>query len=491
MQLGHRILLLGATAVLLVGGMGAGALVGAARGEAVRASTFGDREQLQAVFRMAIDALELRRAGTLGDPALAGAIEARIRGELATYRSLVREEPSPLEAREEERLAAEIDTVLTELRAQPLASIRAEVLSDTLVARIRKALEREQAELAASAQQAHDVIGAVRLLGIAVPALALVLIVWISLTLLVPLRDRVRDLLAGAERIRRGDTRTEIPERGGDELAQVAAAWNAMQRELRLTTVSRSELEENLAALREARAQLVVADRMALVGTLAAGVAHEINNPLSYLGANLEWIRAELALRAGDRSDLARALEEATDGAQRIAAIVGDLRAFSREDETRVQVDLRQVVEDAIRLGGHEVRQVATLERQLDEVPPVLGNRMRLGQVVLNLLVNAAQSFPPERAGNARIAIRTRTDADGNAVVEVEDDGPGVPEEIRHRIFDPFFTTKPVGVGTGLGLSVCNGIVAAHGGAIEYVAAAGGGSLFRVTLGGVPTARVA
>lgn len=489
MSLGHRIVLLGATAILLVAGIGGAALVAAGRGDQVRREALGDRRQLEAVYEMAIAARELRRAHRIGSATDAAAAEAQLHDELAIYRAMHEHESDDPSADEELAFADTIEASVASAHGKALGSPAAHATLQDLIGHIDVALQREKRELGHLVEDAAGLVSGVRRVGVAVPPVAVLVIVLLSAGLLLPLRRRVRELEAGAERFARGEA-AEIPDLGNDELARLARAWNAMHRELRKTTVSRAELEKNLAALQEARAQLVVADRLALVGTLAAGVAHEINNPLAYLGANLGWIRGELERGGRHEPALVAAIAEAEDGAARIASIVSDLRTFSREDETRTEVDLRQVVEDAIRLAGHEVRHAARLDRELAAVPGVIGNRMRLGQVVLNLVVNAAQAFPGG-AEVPRIVVRTRRDEAGNAVVEVEDNGAGVPEEIRHRIFDPFFSTKPVGVGTGLGLSVCTGIVGAHGGTLAHEHRQGGGSVFRVTIPGIAAARAA
>lgn len=235
---------------------------------------------------------------------------------------------------------------------------------------------------------------------------------------------------------------------------------------------------------RELQARLLLADRMASVGTLAAGVAHEINNPLAYVIANIDIANGEL--RRLDSPMVTRtlsALAEAKDGAERVRRIVGDLKTFSRADDAiRERVDLRDVVESSINLAMNEVRHRARLTRDLGPVPRVEANAGRLGQVVVNLLVNAAQAIPEGAADRNEIHVCTRSDEQGNAVLEVRDTGPGMPPEIKHRIFDPFYTTKPVGEGTGLGLTICHGIVSELGGSIEVESEVGAGSTFRVVL---------
>jgi PAS domain S-box-containing protein len=237
---------------------------------------------------------------------------------------------------------------------------------------------------------------------------------------------------------------------------------------------------------REMQARLLLADRMASVGTLAAGVAHEINNPLAYVIANVDIALSELR-KVPNADRLISSLREAKEGTERVRRIVGDLKTFSRADDAvRERVDLRSVVESSINLAMIEIRHRAKLVRELGDAPRVDANAGRLGQVVVNLLVNAAQAIEEGAVDRNTITVRTRTDDAGHAVLEIKDTGPGMPPEIRARIFDPFYTTKAVGEGTGLGLTICHGIVAALGGSIEVESDVGHGSLFRVVL---PAAR--
>ena len=232
--------------------------------------------------------------------------------------------------------------------------------------------------------------------------------------------------------------------------------------------------------------QLVQADRLAALGTLAAGVAHEINNPLAYAMLNLEWISRKLphVLHEPDSiAGLVTMLVEAREGAQRVSTIVRELRSFSRADgETRRRVDLRAVVESAIKITGHEIRHRARVSTVFEAVPPVWANEARLEQVVVNLLMNAAQAVPETTVDTNEIRVTVRASTDGHAVLEVADNGSGIPAEVVSRIFDPFFTTKPVGVGTGLGLSICHGIVSSLGGQIVAYSEPGEGATFRVIL---------
>jgi PAS domain S-box-containing protein len=232
--------------------------------------------------------------------------------------------------------------------------------------------------------------------------------------------------------------------------------------------------------------QLVQADRLAALGTMAAGVAHEINNPLAYVMLNLEWVARKLPHVHDDPSSLPAMLvmlDEARQGAARVSAIVRELRSFSRADgETRGPIDLATVVQSAIKMVGNEIRHRAQVVTSFEPARAVLANEARLEQVVVNLLLNAAQALPEETASSNVVRVSVREDGERRAVLEVSDNGEGIPPDVLPRIFDPFFTTKPVGVGTGLGLSICHGIVMSLGGKIVAYSEAGEGTTFRVML---------
>jgi PAS domain S-box-containing protein len=235
---------------------------------------------------------------------------------------------------------------------------------------------------------------------------------------------------------------------------------------------------------KEMEAELMRRDRLAALGTLLAGIAHEMNNPLAFVKLGVEHALAGLetvAARPNGLQELREILEEVRQGVERVAAVVRQLRASSRpEVEWREAVDLHQVLESAIRVVHNEMRHRARLTTTLGEVPLVDGNAQRLEQVFLNLLVNATQALPEGRPGNEIVVVAGRS-PDGLAVVEVTDNGGGIAPEVLPHIFDPFFTTKPVGVGMGLGLSICHGIVTSHGGSISVDGTAGR-TTFRVTL---------
>lgn len=232
--------------------------------------------------------------------------------------------------------------------------------------------------------------------------------------------------------------------------------------------------------------RLLQAERLASMGTLSATVAHEINNPLSYVLGNLELVSNILSRgeETPESRQLAQWVDQAREGADRVRRIVRGLRAFSRQDDDRTEpTDVHVVLERALEMADNVIRHRARLVRRFDAVPPVFANDLRLGQVFVNLLLNAAQAIPEGRADENEIRVSTwRNDAKSMVVVAIEDTGSGIAPEIKARVFEPFFTTKPVGVGTGLGLSICYGVVNGLGGSIEVDSVPGQGAIFRVYL---------
>jgi len=221
-------------------------------------------------------------------------------------------------------------------------------------------------------------------------------------------------------------------------------------------------------------AELARADRLASLGQMAAGVAHELNNPLTYLQSNLELLQ-EYPMGEDARASL----DEAIEGTGRIKVIVRDLKEFSRFDDELAPVALDAVVRAGVRIAKGELKRVA-VRTELGACPLVQANETRLGQVVVNLLVNASQ------AGAKEIAVSTRTDAGGNAVLAIRDTGQGIPTHLLRRVREPFFTTKPAGVGTGLGLSVCDQLVRQLGGVMTIESAVGVGTTVTLVLPPVP-----
>jgi len=241
----------------------------------------------------------------------------------------------------------------------------------------------------------------------------------------------------------------------------------------------------DVTARKEMETQLMRADRLAALGTLLAGIAHEMNNPLAYvmLGIEQAFSRVdELAVHTPQAARLREVLEDVRTGTARVAAVVRQLRATSRpETPERGPANVGAALNSALRIAGNELRHRARLAVELAEVPEIDGSAQRLEQVFLNLLVNATQALPEGRSEN-QINVRLYLAASDRIIVEVEDNGHGIAPELLPRIFDPFFTTKAVGVGMGLGLSICHGIVTAHGGTIDVDSELGRGTRFRVVL---------
>jgi nitrogen-specific signal transduction histidine kinase len=244
-----------------------------------------------------------------------------------------------------------------------------------------------------------------------------------------------------------------------------------------------AELQLTVKQLSEAHQQRVLGERLASIGRLAAGVAHEINSPLAAVIANLALMSEELGSGAlPNMTQVNDMLHDAREAAERVRTIVRDLRTFSRVEEERVgAVDLRRTIDATINMVFNEIRHRARLVKDYGETSEVEGNEGRLGQVVLNLLINAAQAIPEGNVASNEIRVVTR-DSGNRVMLEVRDTGAGMPPSVTERIFEPFFTTKPIGLGTGLGLSISHSIITSYGGEIEVESEVGVGSVFRVLL---------
>jgi two-component system NtrC family sensor kinase len=328
-------------------------------------------------------------------------------------------------------------------------------------------------------------------------------------TILVTARSETQDVVQGME-AGADDFLTKPYER--DELR---VRLRAGERIIRLE----QHLEEQNRALRETQAALVQSEKLATIAQLAAGMAHEINNPISFVTNNLAVLRRDVldlvavldkyregrsalacALPAladeidrleGDldllylRDNLPRLLEKSLDGLSRIRDVTRNLRDFARLDEAEFkELDVNEAVQSALEVLHHDFRaRDVRVETTIQPLPPLLGHPGRLNQVFFHILQNALLAC---RAGG-RVQLRTQTDADG-IIVEVEDDGAGIRPEDLPRIFEPFFTTRPVGQGRGLGLYVAYGVVREHGGVIDVTSERGSGTLVRVRLPfGTPT----
>ncbi|MFO1425958.1 MAG: ATP-binding protein [Steroidobacteraceae bacterium] len=257
------------------------------------------------------------------------------------------------------------------------------------------------------------------------------------------------------------------------------------------------ELQRHSERLAETQAQLLHSERMATVGQLAAGIAHEINNPVAFVSSNLRSLEGYCttlgqlapgllpALPAAERTeleyilrDLPPLLTESLEGTRRITEIVHGLRRFARADSGAIgDTDVHEALESALRIARNEIAQRCELVRDYGELPHIRACAGQLGQVFVNLVVNATQAIE----GRGRITLTTRC-RDGEIAIAVGDTGGGIAPENLPRLFTPFFTTKEVGRGTGLGLSTCYAIVRRHGGRIEVASEPGRGSVFTVIL---------
>jgi PAS domain S-box-containing protein len=262
-------------------------------------------------------------------------------------------------------------------------------------------------------------------------------------------------------------------------------------------------VSKDVSEIRALQARAIQNDRAIALGTLAASVAHEINNPLTYMLGQQELLSGMLdqlssvvdllpeSVRGqyqGLEGQIHKALEPVRSGTERIASITRELQTFNRPAAQRSGlVDVRAVVDSVLKLVRKELEARARLEMDLQPTAPVLGDSTRLLQVVMNLVVNAMQSLPANPQQDGVVWIHTRNE-DSTVLIEVADSGPGILPEDRERIFEPFVTTKGVGEGTGLGLFVCRNIVRDFSGKVTVGDRPGGGALFRVELPAAPTA---
>ncbi len=298
-------------------------------------------------------------------------------------------------------------------------------------------------------------------------------------------------------------------------VARLARGQNTLQRMVKARTSALADrnaelegktgqLERALHDLETAHSMLLQQEKMASIGVLAAGVAHELNNPIGFVHSNLgtlgrycdkllrvlaeyerrlpgdaelEVLRRELKL-AFLLEDLPTLIRESLEGTERVRKIVADLKVFSRPSEKQaVHADLNDCLRSTLNIVHNELKYKARVTTDLASIPPVLCRPGEINQVFLNLLVNACHALQGQ--GEVRVATRAEEDA---VVVTVADTGCGIPEEIRGRIFDPFFTTKPVGQGTGLGLTISYDIVRKHGGTLTFESEVGKGTTFRIRL---------
>jgi signal transduction histidine kinase/ActR/RegA family two-component response regulator len=296
----------------------------------------------------------------------------------------------------------------------------------------------------------------------------------------------LRSLLHGTQRIAAGELWHRVSVLPGDEIGELAESFNRMAEDLgkarSALEAHSSELEnkvsERTRKLEEARSRLVQSEKLSAIGQLVAGVAHELNNPLTgVLGY------AQLLMRRATDPDLSRSLEKIGSEAFRCKKIVQNLLTFARKQKpAKTLIDVNQALERALDLRSYQMRldNVEIVTEFHPRLPRTMADFHQLQQAFLNIIVNAHQAMA-EVKRRGRLTLRT-SEENGRIVLEIADNGPGIPAGLREKVFDPFFTTKDVGVGTGLGLSICYGIVQEHGGQIEVESELGEGTRIIIEL---------
>ncbi len=290
----------------------------------------------------------------------------------------------------------------------------------------------------------------------------------------------LKNLLQATQEISKGNFNVQVPIDFQNEFGQLAQAFNQMAKELaekqKNLEQKLKELEQTNEELRRTQNQLIVSEKMASVGKLAAGVAHEIGNPLSIINGYIEFLSRSKNLSDDEKEILRRVNEEV----RRIHQIIKDLLDYSRPPTGALEpVDFNQLVNETLNLvklqkGFDRIETKLELDETL---PTILGNRNQLKQVLVNLLLNALDAMP----NGGTLIIKTKSD-NHNVVAEVIDTGIGIAPEHLNKIFDPFFTTKEPGKGTGLGLSISLKLIENMGGTIEVESELGKGSTFRIKL---------
>ncbi|MBI4552209.1 MAG: HAMP domain-containing protein [Candidatus Latescibacteria bacterium] len=284
-------------------------------------------------------------------------------------------------------------------------------------------------------------------------------------------------LTRGTEVIASGDFDHRLPVQTSDELGRLTHQFNSMAASLK---EQRTALEQAFTELRDAQAQLVRSEQLASLGRLAAGVAHEINNPMASIAACVEGLQRRVTpTNLGELDDLPEYLEIIRKATYRCKRTAEKLLSFSRQAAPIFEsVNINDVAQEVISLVDHEAElEGKRVTIHLDqEVSSISGDKAQVGQLLLNLILNGLDAIN----GTGTVSVTTRS-SDDRVHLTVTDTGCGIPEEHLPRIFEPFFTTKPVGKGTGLGLSICESIVRRHGGTIEVTSRVGGGSTFIAT----------
>ena len=396
-------------------------------------------------------------------------------------------------------------------------------------------------ELGFDIQAIMEEIADTRRLGIGIAAVEMLLVGLFSLLLGTYLTRQLKVLQVTAKKISHGDYSTRIPVTGHDEVADVSSAFNRMSTALQETQTSRDEYEEQLIELNQTleekverrtaqinrqvaelqaandkiadtQAKLIQSEKLASVGQLAAGVAHEINNPIGFVRSNLttltEYVetyqtllkayRSLTSLAEEERSghlteirkiedtediefineDITELLKDSVDGTARVRDIVQGLRDFSHTGgQSRTSCDLNRCIESTLKIVKNGLQNKCTIETSLQPVPEVMANTGEINQILMNLMVNAGQAV----GDNGLITVKTAIH-NNSVQIDIQDNGPGIDPSHLDKLFDPFFTTKPVGEGTGLGLAISYGIIQDHDGEIEVNSELGVGTTFTIRL---------
>lgn len=296
----------------------------------------------------------------------------------------------------------------------------------------------------------------------------------------------IRKLEKAATEIGKGKWDTKIDIFSNDELGELAVFLRKMAGDLKNITVSVIELNAEIAKRKETQFQLVQSEKLASIGQLAAGIAHEINNPIGFIKSNLNTfekyhkeLMADKKTKSGYMAeDMNNLITETKEGVDRISKIVKDLKNFSRKDEgVKTPSDLNEVLEGILGIVWNEIKYKAELKKDYGKIPSIKCSVQQIGQVFVNLLLNAVQAIEEKGIITIRTYLRENL-----VCVDVSDTGRGIPRDDIPKIFDPFFTTKEKDKGTGLGLSISYDIVKRHNGHIDVESEVGKGTKFTVCL---------
>lgn len=398
-------------------------------------------------------------------------------------------------------------------------------------------------EVGISVLRVEHEIRKVRNLAVSIAVIELVIVMLYSFMLGVYLTNQLEALREGARAIRKGDFKHRIKIVSKDEVAEVATSFNRMSAVLQKNAKARikyqkelkqlnteleqrvqrrtqqieeknKKLEKTLDTLAKARDQLVQSEKMASIGQLAAGVAHEINNPIGFVSSNIGTLhdyigsytqlieRYENLIKTLDpnteqkkiiqgiqkykkdedieflNEDVNELIKDSLDGIGRVTTIVKSLKTFSHVDQEEFsEADINQCLESTLKIVNNEIKYNCKVVTDLGKLPPLKCNPGQLNQVFMNLIVNASHAI--ETQGTITITSKA---TDKAIVISIADTGKGIPKKNLDKLFDPFFTTKPVGKGTGLGLSISHGIIKDHNGTIEIDSIVGKGTTFTITL---------